>query len=158
MDHNDFQVAFWLVSICFAIFGLGVTIVGWRVNAKNALSLAKKKDIHEAVDTCIEALIELEDSAYSYWLASDTEKRPYQLIVSHARLTHRLKQLQDLSKQPIPSSDLITLRRYCTMDAESKTVPLNSEDVRIKHISKAATSILHSSILQKNWEKTASSA
>ncbi|MCH5486765.1 hypothetical protein [Pseudomonas syringae] len=154
MEHNDFQIAFWLISICFALFGLIVTILGWNVNAQNARSLAKRKDIHEAVDTCIEALIDLEDCAYSFWLATDSETRPYQLIVSHARLTLRLKQLQELNNHPIPSSDLITLRRYCTMDAESKTVPLNSEDIRIKHISKAATSILQSSILQKKWESS----
>lgn len=152
MTTGHFQIAFWIVSICFALFGLIVTVIGWKVSARNARILAKTKDIHEAIDKSIEALTALEDAAYSFWLTTDNDTKPYQLVVAHSRLIVRLKQLQALNDQPIPSSELVTLRRYCTMDAETRDAPINSEDVRIKRISKAATVILQSSILQKSWE------
>jgi hypothetical protein len=152
MALHKFQIAFWIVSVCFALFGLGITIFGWKVNARNARDLAKTKDIHDAVDTCIETLIELEDLAYAFWLNADSPTKPYQLVVCHTRLLVRLKQLQALRTYALPSNELRTLRRYCTLDAETKSAPINSEDERIKRISKAATDILQSAILQKTWE------
>jgi CHASE3 domain sensor protein len=152
MASSAFQIAFWCISILFAIFGLVVTIIGWRVNAANSRSLAHKKDIHDSIDDCIKALSDLEDLAYSFWLDADEKAKPYQLIVGHKRLTHRLKQLQSLTSAPIPSHEMISLRKSCTLDCESRTQPLSGEDVRIKRISLAASNILQSSILQKSWE------
>lgn len=151
MDTSAFQISFWVVSICFAAFGIFVTIKGWRVNARNAERLAKTKDINDSIDKCIQMLNELEDSAYSFWLRSDSQTKPYQLVVAHTRLIIRLNQLKKLRECEIPSRDLASLRRHCTMDAETRNEPINSEDIRIKRISKATTGILQSEILEKKW-------
>lgn len=153
MASSAFQIAFWCVSILFAMFGLIVTVTGWRVNAANSRKLARVKDIHDSIDDCIKALSDLEDLAYSFWLDADEKAKPYQLIVGHRRLTHRLKQLQALSSGPIPSHAMISLRQSCTLDCESRTQPLSGEDIRIKRISLAASNILQSSIMQKSWEE-----
>ncbi|EPL03911.1 hypothetical protein [Pseudomonas sp. CF161] len=153
MASSTFQIAFWTISILFAMFGLIVTIIGWRVNAANSRNLARVKDIHDSIDGCVKALSDLEDLAYSFWLDADEKAKPYQMIVGHRRLTHRLKQLQALTSGPIPSHAMISLRQSCTLDCEIRTVPLSGEDVRIKRISLAASNILQSSILQKSWEE-----
>lgn len=151
MTTSAFQIAFWIVSICFAAFGLFITIQGWKVSARNAESLARTKDINDSIDKCIQMLSDLEDSAYSFWLHADSQTKPYQLVVAHTRLTARLNQLQNLRNCQIPNRDLASLRRHCTMDAETRCEPLSSEDVRIKRISKATTGILQSEILEKVW-------
>lgn len=149
---DSFQVAFWGMSILFTLFGLGVTTLGWKVSERNARNLARTKDIHDSINECIKSVSELEDLAYAFWLVADEKAKPYQLVVGHKRLIHRLNQLQSLTNGILPSSDIKDLRRFCTMDCESRTSPIENEDPRIRRISLAASNIIKSSIMQKSWE------
>ncbi|MDQ4227054.1 hypothetical protein RBK84_21900 [Pseudomonas aeruginosa] len=152
MDKDTFQIAFWGASLLFVICSMVITIIGWRVNSNNAKELASKKDIHDTIEKSLDALKNLEDSSYDFWLAESPETLPYQLIVLHKRLISNLAQLSELTGKPIPSVDVAALRRHATLDAETAQRPLTFSNERVMRLSRAATNIIKSDLLKKTWK------
>lgn len=148
---KTFQVAFWIASIILVLITIYINTLGWKVNSKNALNLAVKKDINDSIDRTTKALIELEDAACSFWMEKDSKIKSYQIINLHARLVINLKILNGLREKPIPSHEIIMLRRHCTMDAESSRRPISATAERIRIISKNVNTILDSEIMRKTW-------
>lgn len=147
------QILFWSTSLILVICGLIVTIVGWRVNSQNAKNLAMKKDTHETIDRTLKAIVELEDAALSFWLEPDSKIRAYQLISFHRRTINALKQLLELKGGKMPSSDIISLRKACTLDAESAARPIQEDDERVRRISLITSRITSSELLEKSWKE-----
>lgn len=146
-----FQVAFWIASVILVVLTICINMLGWKVNNRNALKLAIKKDINDSIDRTAKALLELEDAACSFWMEKDTKTKSYQLINLHSRLVINLKILNGLRELAIPSHEIIMLRRYCTMDAESSRRPISATTERIRTISKNINTILDSEIMRKTW-------
>jgi len=146
------QIAFWIASVILVIITISIHMFGWRVNNKNALNLAIKKDINESIDRTTKALIELEDAACSFWMEKDSKIKSYQIINLHTRLVINLKVLNHLRGKAIPSHEIILLRRHCTMDAESSKRPISAAAQRIRIISKSVNSILDSELMKKSWK------
>jgi hypothetical protein len=148
---KTFQVAFWIASIILVLITIYINTLGWKVNSKNALNLAVKKDTNDSIDRAAKSLIELEDAACSFWMEKDSKIKSYQIINLHARLVINLKTLNGLREKPIPSNEIIMLRRHCTMDAESSRRPISATAERIRIISKNVNAILNSEIMKKTW-------
>lgn len=146
-----FQVAFWIASVILVVLTICINMFGWKVNNRNALNLAIKKDINDSIDRVSKALVELEDAACSFWMEKDSKIKSYQLINLHARLVINLKILNNLRQVAIPSYEVIMLRRFCTMDAESSRRPISAKAERIRTISKNVNIILDSEIMRKTW-------
>lgn len=149
---KSFQIAFWIASVILVLITICINMLGWRVNSKNALNLAIKKDINDSIDRVTKALVELEDAACSFWMEKETKIKSYQVINLHARLVINFKILNGLREMPIPSHEIIMLRRYCTMDAESSRRPISATAERIRIISKNINNILDSEIMKKTWK------
>lgn len=152
MDKDSFQIAFWIISLLFVVCGMAITIIGWRVNSNNARALAIKKDIHDTIEKSLNALKDLEDSSYDFWLTEASETLPYQLIVLHKRLISNLVQISELTGKPIPINDVAALRRHATLDAETSPRPLTFSNERVRRLSRAATNIIESDLLKKTWQ------
>lgn len=152
MDKDSFQVAFWIISLLFVVCGMAITIIGWRVNNNNARALAIKKDIHDTIEKSLNALKDLEDSSYDFWLTEASETLPYQLVVLHKRLISNLVQISELTGKPIPVNDVAALRRHATLDAETSPRPLTFSNERVRRLSRAATNIIESDLLKKTWQ------
>ncbi|NNN28296.1 MULTISPECIES: hypothetical protein [Pseudomonas] len=131
---------------------MAITIIGWRVNSNNARALAIKKDIHDTIEKSLNALKDLEDSSYDFWLTEASETLPYQLIVLHKRLISNLVQISELTGKPIPINDVAALRRHATLDAETSPRPLTFSNERVRRLSRAATNIIESDLLKKTWQ------
>lgn len=151
MDRETFQIAFWIVSLLFAAFGMGITAYGWKVNGEKARALAAKKDLHDSIDRCLKALMEFEDTSCSFWLDKESEVRPYQITILHRRLISAFTQLVEMCPGILPSIELAALRRNATLDAETATRPVNDGDERIRKISRAVTNIMATDLLRKSW-------
>lgn len=140
----------WITSIILGLGGYFFTLFGWRIRGNQARSLAKQKDIHDAIDQVIKALSEFEDAAYAYWSDSNSEVRIDQLMLLHKRCLTRLKQLEHLRQFQMPLLDIGEMRRQATLDAESAPRPLKPASIRLRKLSKAIDNILQSQPLKKS--------
>jgi len=153
LDKETFQVVFWIVSVLLVLCGMIVTTIGWRVTGNKARALAEKKDVHDSIDKTLKALMELEDCAYSFWLDNASDIKPYRIITLHRRLVSSLTQLGELRDAALPSTDIASLRRQSTLDAETISRPVPGSDERIRRISRSVTNIMNSDLLKKSWSE-----
>ncbi|WP_321837862.1 hypothetical protein [Pseudomonas kulmbachensis] len=148
---RTFQIGFWAISITLVLCSIIISVIGWKVNGNKARELAIKKDIHDTVEKTFKSVIDLEDAAFSFWLEKDSKIQTYQIVNLHRRCLANLKQLSELKNSTIPSNEVRTLRRYCTIDAETEARPLQEDDERLRRISRSITQILDSDLLKKTW-------
>src|SRR5690606_8872509 len=104
--------------------------------------LAKKREIHEAMDRVFESLNELEDAAYSFWSDAESQLRSDQLILLSRRCVIRLNQLKQLQDFRYPVHEIAEMRRQATLDAESRAKPLRDGSMRLRRLSRAIESIV----------------
>jgi len=148
-----FQIGFWILSLTLVVCSAIISIVGWKVTGNKARDLAIKKDIHDSVEKAFKSVIELEDAAFSFWLDSASSIKTYQIVNLHKRCLANLKQLSELKSSTIPSNDVMILRRFCTLDAETATRPISEEDERLRRIGRAVNNILDSDLMKKTWSQ-----
>lgn len=150
----NFQIGFWVISLTLVLCSIIISVTGWKVTGNKARDLAIKKDIHDSVEKAFKSLIELEDAAFSFWLDPASSVKSYQIVNLHKRCLANLKQLGELKSSTIPSNDIMTLRRFCTLDAETATRPINEQDERLRRIGRAVNNILDSDLMKKTWSQT----
>ena len=146
------QWAGWLTALGLGICGYCFTILGWHIRGKQAKELAKKREIHEAMDRVFESLNELEDAAYSFWSDAESQLRSDQLILLSRRCVIRLNQLKQLQDFRYPVHEIAEMRRQATLDAESRAKPLRDGSMRLRRLSRAIESIVQSEVLRKTWD------
>lgn len=140
-----------IVGWTFAFIGVVSTLYGWRVRGQQQKWLAKKKDIHEAIDRAVKSLIEFEDSSLSFWTEKDTKISQQHLLALHRRMIVAFKQVSEFSEKALPSQYLADLKKFTTLDFEKAKRPISPQAPRVANIALAAGRLLNSSYLMKSW-------
>lgn len=140
-----------------AIVALGVTAFGWKVRGTQVKKIARQKDIHDSIDEVIKAISEFEDAVYSFWLNSQTEFQPHQLLLLHGRIRIRMQHLAYLRQFDLPNPALAELRKCATMDAESKDhepegTANTDQSKRLRKLSKEIERLMRHDALKKSWD------
>lgn len=142
-----------IVGWTFAIVGLVATLVGWYVRGQQQRWLAKKKDVHDAIDRAIKSLVDFEDCALSFWIDKDTKHSQHHVLALHRRLVVAFKQVSELSEKDLPVQYISDLRKHSTLDFEQAKRPISPTSPRVSNIALASGRLLNSSYLLKSWKK-----